>query len=81
MDDFFQLWDTTTGNLVTEFDSEEAAIEALCDVQAEEGEDPLLELALFRFTDDRPTLIAKDQDLVHYVTRARTRSLMPTTGG
>ncbi|MGH7960307.1 MAG: hypothetical protein ACRERD_00590, partial [Candidatus Binatia bacterium] len=60
MNTFFQLWDTTTGNLVTEFDSEDEAIEALCRVRAEDGYASLLEFALFRFEDDRPTLVAKE---------------------
>jgi hypothetical protein len=71
MNIFFQLWDTTTGNLVTEFDSEDEAIEALCRVQAEDGEEALLEFALVRFQDDRPTLITKERDLIRYVARAR----------
>jgi hypothetical protein len=71
MNIFFQLWDTTTGNLVTEFDSEDEAIEALCRVQAEDGEEALLEFALVRFQDDRPTLITRERDLIRYVARAR----------
>jgi len=71
MNIFFQLWDTTTGNLVTEFDSEDEAIEALYRVQAEDGEEALLEFALVRFQDDHPTLITKERELVRYVARAR----------
>lgn len=71
MNIFFQLWDTTTGNLISEFDSEDEALEALCRVQAEDGEEVLLEFALVRFQDDRPTLIAKERDLIRYVARAR----------
>jgi hypothetical protein len=73
MDTFFQLWDTTTGNLVTEFDSEDEAIAALRGVQADDGDGPILECALFRFDDDRPTLIAKERDLVAYISRAERR--------
>jgi hypothetical protein len=67
MNIFFQLWDTTTGNLVTEFDSEDEAIAALCSIRADEGIEPLLEFALLRFEDDRPTPIAKANDLVSYI--------------
>ncbi len=74
MNVFFQLWDTTTGNLVTEFDSEDEAIEALRDIRADEGIEPLLEFALFRFEDDRPTLIAKANDLVSYIAMKRRDS-------
>jgi hypothetical protein len=73
MNAFFQLWDITTGNLVTEFDSEDEAIEALRGIQAEDGDGALLEFALFRFQDDRPTLVAKERALVRYVARARKR--------
>lgn len=69
MNRFFQLMDVTTGNLVTEFDSEEDAIEALSEVQAADGDEPILEFALFRFQDGRPNLVAKESDLVLYVTR------------
>jgi hypothetical protein len=81
MSAFLQLWDKTTGNLATELDLEDEAIEALGDVHAEEGQGPLLRLALFRFTDDRPNLIAKERDLVAYVARARAQSLTTATGG
>jgi hypothetical protein len=81
MDTFFQLWDTATGNLVTEFDSEDEAIGHLREVQADDGEAAILEFALFRFEDGRPTLVAKERDLVTYVARARARSLTIATGG
>ncbi|MBA3449633.1 MAG: hypothetical protein H0T18_00305 [Chloroflexia bacterium] len=70
MNVFFQLWDTTTGNLVTEFDSEEEAIRALREVRAEDGNEPILEYALVRFQDGRPILVAKESDLVFYLARA-----------
>jgi hypothetical protein len=74
MNTVFQLWDTTTGNLITEFDSEDEAIEALGEVRAEDGDEALLEFALVRFQDDRPSLVAKEHDLVHYVSNARHRA-------
>jgi hypothetical protein len=73
MNTFFQVWDTTTGNLVTEFDSENDAIEALSGFLAEEGDKSLLALALFRYQDDRPFLIAKEGDLVSYIARVQKR--------
>lgn len=73
MNAFFQLWDRTTGNLVAEFDSEDDVIEALSGVQREDGDESLLGFALFRFEDDRPTLVAKERDLVLYLARARKR--------
>ena len=80
MDIFFQLWDTTTGNLVTEFDSEDEAIDHLRELQADEGEAPILEFALFRFEDVRPTLVAKGRDLIRYVAPSQARSLTTATG-
>lgn len=81
MNTFFQLWDITTGNLVTEFDSEDVAIEHPRTVRAEDGDEPILEFALFRFQDDRPILVAKERDLVRYIARAQTRTLTTATGG
>lgn len=81
MNTFFQLWDTTSGNLVTEFDSEDEAIRALHLVQLEDGDGPLLEFALFRYQDDRPTLVAKGRDLVLYVAGAPTRAPATATAG
>ena len=81
MNTFFQLWDITTGNLVTEFDSEDEAIAALSGIQAEDGDEPLLELALVRFHDDRPTLVAKASDLVRYVAMSRRADNPAVLGG
>ena len=73
MNTFFQLWDRTTGNLVTEFDSEDEAIEALSGIQADDGDESLLEYALFRFQDGRPTLVAKEREFVVHVASAQRR--------
>jgi hypothetical protein len=80
MDAFYQLWDTTTGNLVTEFDTEDEAIEALLEIQAEEGDDPILEYGLLRFQNDHPTLVARERDLVAYLERARERRVAHVAG-
>lgn len=80
MDEFYQLWDTTTGNLVTEFDTEDEAIQALLEIQAEEGDEPILEYGLLRFQDDHPTLVARERDLVQYLERARGRGVGPAVG-
>ena len=73
MNGFFQVLDVTTGNVVTEFQSEDEAVEALSGVQVDDGDEPILELALFHFLDGRPTLVAKERDLVVYLARARQR--------
>ncbi len=81
MNIFFQLWDITTGNLVTEFSTEDEAIAALSGIQADAGDEPLLEYALFRFHDDHPTLVAKATDLVRYVaTKRRTHNTVVLGG-
>jgi hypothetical protein len=73
MSTFFLLLDMTTGNMVTEFDTEDEVIEVLSGVHAEDGDGPLLEYALFRYEDDCPTLVARERDLVLYLERARER--------
>jgi hypothetical protein len=70
---FFQLLDVTTGNLVTEFQSEDEAIAALSAVQVEEGDEPILDFALFRFDNGHPSLVAKRGELARYIARARRR--------
>ena len=73
MTTFFVLYDSTTANLVTEFDTEEEAIELLSQIQDDEGDEAILEYALFQYEDDRPTLVAREHDLVLYLARARER--------
>jgi hypothetical protein len=73
MTTFYQLMDVTTGNLITEFDSEDEAIEALSGVQADNSDESLLEYALFRFQDGCPTLVAKERDLVVHIAAAQRR--------
>ena len=80
MNTFFLLLDMTTGNMVTEFDSEDEVIEILSDVQARNGDESLLEYALFRYEDDRPRLVAREHDLVHYLARSRERIANPVVG-
>jgi hypothetical protein len=69
---FFQLLDVTTGNLITEFQSEDEAISALIAVQVEEGDEPILDFALFRFDNGRPSLVAKRGELVRYIAHVRS---------
>jgi hypothetical protein len=76
MNTFFLLLDTTTGNMVTEFDTEDEVIEILGEVQSNDGEGALLEYALFRYEGDHPTLVARKHDLVSYVARGRRRRQM-----
>lgn len=80
MNTFFLLLDMTTGNMVTEFDTQDEAIEILGEVQSKDGDGPLLEYALFRYEDDRPTLVAREHDLVLYLARAREQGVNRVVG-
>ena len=80
MSTFFLLLDMTTGNMVTEFDSEDEVIEVLSEVQDKDGDGSLLEYALFRYEDDNPTLVARERDLVLYLARARERGARHVVG-
>ena len=70
MDDFVQLLDLTSGDVVADFASEAEAIAALKSVLNEYGDESVEELALLRFRGDRPSLIAMEKRLVRYVTDA-----------
>ena len=69
------MLDTTTGNIVTEFATEDEMIEFLSAVQAKDEDEPLLEYARFRYEVDRPILVARERDLVFYLARARERGV------
>ena len=74
------LLDTITVNKVTEFDTEDEVIEFLSAVQAKDGDEPLLEYALFRYEVDRPIHVARERDLVFYLERARERGVTHVVG-
>jgi hypothetical protein len=80
MSEFYQLFDATTGNLVTEFDSEDEAIDALNGIWADEGDEPISEYTLFRFRDGKPSVVARERDLVLYLERARARGVNRVVG-
>jgi hypothetical protein len=64
---FYQLLDVLSGNIVTEFETEEEAIAALCRVGRDHGLAEIDHLALLRFEDGHPSLVAMDDDLVTWV--------------
>ncbi len=77
MDDFLELVDWSTGNVIAEFDSEEQALADLVAEARDYGFDGIESYALLRYQDGHPTLIAMEDDLVTYVRRrsdARTGS-------
>ena len=81
MNDFFQLLDAMTGNVVADFASERELLDALYQVRDEDGEASLAEYVLLRFCDGHPTLVAKEEDLVKYVARGSGRVELPRYHG
>lgn len=73
MNDFFQLLDAMTGNVVADFACEQELIDALSQVEDEHGEASVAEYILLRFRDGHPTLVAKEEGLIQFVARARGR--------
>lgn len=69
MSDFFELVDWSTGNVIDDFDSEEAALADLLTEGRQYGFDDIRAYALLQYQDGHPTLIAMEDDLVAYVRR------------
>jgi hypothetical protein len=61
---FFQLLDRSSGNVIKDYPSKEAALEELRGVAQEHGVDELRTLALLKFQDGHPTLVAMEEDLI-----------------
>jgi hypothetical protein len=61
---FFQLLDRSSGNVIKDYPSKEAALEELRGVAQEHGVDEVRTLALLKFQDGRPMLVAMEEDLV-----------------
>jgi hypothetical protein len=64
MDVFYELFDLATGNVIDDFATEEDALEALRSTKHEHGSAAISEIALLRYDDGRPTLVAMEHDLV-----------------
>lgn len=73
MNTFYEVLDTSTGNVIKDYPTEEAALEELGNIVEAYGVDEIRDFALPRFEHGRPTLIAKEEELV-----ARLRSRKPT---
>jgi hypothetical protein len=69
---FFQLMDQSTGNVILEYDTEEAALVELREVARGAGRDEIRGLALLKFQDGRPALVAAGDELI---ARLDTRDL------
>jgi hypothetical protein len=61
---YFELLDTASGMMLKAYDTEAEALEDLRAFGREHGKDQLRGLALLRVVDDRPSLIAMDDQLV-----------------
>src|SRR6266576_534365 len=57
---FFQLMDTTSGNVIRDYDTEDDALDELRGVARNYGLDDIRSLALLKFEDGHPTLVAMD---------------------
>jgi hypothetical protein len=76
MDVFFQLLDRSSGNVIKDYPSQEAALEELRRLGTEYGVEELRTLALLRFQDGQPSLVAMEDDLVALLNlEAEPRSL------
>jgi hypothetical protein len=69
MNVFFELFDLESGNLIEDFATEEEALEALRSAERDHGPAAISDIALLRFDDGHPTLIAMEGELVERVHR------------
>jgi hypothetical protein len=67
MNVFFELFDLASGNLIEDFATEEEAIEALRLAERDHGPAAISDVALLRFDDGHPTLVAMEGELVERV--------------
>jgi hypothetical protein len=64
---FFELFDLKSGNVIEDFETEHDAIAALVAAEREHGSQAIENIALLRFEDGHPLLVAMEQDLVDRV--------------
>jgi hypothetical protein len=64
METFYEVLDGSTGNVIKDYPSEEAAIAELTLIANTYGVDEIKRLVLMRFEDGRPSLVAADEDLI-----------------
>ena len=70
MDVFYELFDLATGNVIDDFASEGDALEALREAEREHGPAGIGDVALLRYENGHPTLVAMEHDLVARVTES-----------
>jgi hypothetical protein len=61
---FCQMLDRSSGNVIKDYPSEEAALEELRTIGQEYGFDEIRTLALLKFQDGHPTLVAMEDELI-----------------
>lgn len=61
---FYELSDLRSGNVMANYSREEDAWLALAEIARDQGLDQINELALLRFEDGHPVLVAMDEQLV-----------------
>lgn len=64
---FFELFDLESGNVIEDFETEQGAMDALVAAEREHGSQAIENVALLRFEDGHPTLVAMEHDLVNHV--------------
>jgi hypothetical protein len=67
---FYELFDLATGNVIDDFAAEEDALEALRTAECEHGLAAISDVALLRYKDGHPTLVAMERDLVARVSES-----------
>ena len=67
---FYELFDLATRNVLEDFATEEDALEALYAAKREHGSAAISDVALLRYDDGHPTLVAMEHDLVARVTQS-----------
>ena len=68
MTTYFELFDQTSGMLLKEYETEDAAWEDLHQFATEHGHDAVSGLALLKVSTDKPSLVAMGEDLVSRAT-------------
>lgn len=70
MDVFFELFDLVSGNVVDDFATEDEAMEALRAAEREHGLEAIHDIALLRFENGHPSLVAMERDLAKRVSQS-----------
>jgi hypothetical protein len=70
MSTYFELLDRASGTMLKDYDTEAEALDDLRAFGREHGQAQLQGLALLRISDDRPVLVAMDDDLITRVAQS-----------